>query len=209
LYSIRKATFTLFVTALLTANGTALAAKCKFQTDSTDKFTKVRTLQTRWDPLESFFNDFGKTSGTLLTSYVSAWHESGNSRLGVRIGLSSYSKRRPPDYELMDTVVIPEGARLLAMMADETVVTLFAKKEMRFNSKLVPPGTGSNDTDEFAIDTYAYLYYPLDAETIAALTRQNATNLRVEAADKNYDIEIHKKSYGDLKKAIECIQRAL
>jgi len=195
--------------SILLCSSTALAAKCKFQTDSTDKFTKVRTLQTRWDPLESFFNDIGKTSGTILTSYASAWHESGSTKLGIRIGLSSYSKRRPPDYELMDTVVIPEGARLMVMMADETVVTLFAKEEMRFNSKLIPPNTGSNVTDKFAIDTYAYIYYPLDAETIAALTRKNATNLRVEAVDKNYDIEIHKKSFGDLKKAIECIQGAL
>jgi len=209
LRSINKTTLALFVTALLITNGTAHAAKCKFQTDSTDKFTKVRTLQTRWDPLESFFNDLGKTSGTTLTSYASAWHESGSTRLGIRIGLSSYSKRRPPDYELMDTVVIPEGARLMVMMADETVVTLFAKEEMRFNSKLLPPNTGSNVTDKFAIDTYAYIYYPLDAELIAALTSQKATNLRVEAVDKNYDIEIHKKSFGDLKKAIECLQGAL
>ena len=209
MYSIRKATLTLFVTALVLANGTAHAAKCKFQTDSTDKFTKVRTLQTRWDPLESFFNDIGKTSGTTLTSYVSAWHKAGSTDLAVRIGLSSYSKRMPPEYELLDTIVIPEGARLLVMMADETVGTLFSKNEVRINSKAIPPETGTNITSKFVIDTEAVIHYALDAESIAALTSQNATNLRVEAAETNYDIEIHKKSFGDLKKAIECLQEAL
>ena len=115
----------------------------------------------------------------------------------------------PPEYELLDAIVIPEGARLLVMMADETVVTLFSKNELRVNSKLLPPETGSNITSKFAIDTLAYIHYALDAESISALTSQNATNLRVEAVDKNYDIEIHKKSFGDLRKAIECIQGAL
>jgi hypothetical protein len=45
--------------------------------------------------------------------------------------------------------------------------------------------------------------------TIAALTRQGATNIRVEAADTQYDVAIHKKSFGDITKAIECIQAAL
>ena len=206
---MNKTVLWLVAASILFPSGAANAAKCKFQEDSTDKFTKVRTLQTRWDPLESFFNDIGKTSGTTLTSYVSAWHESGSTRLAIRVGLSSYSKRRPPDYELIDAVVIPEGARLMVMMADKTVVTLFAKEEMRFNSKLILPNTGSNVTSEYAIDTYAFLNYPLDADTMANLTSQGATNLRVEAVDKNYDIEIHKKSFGDLKKAIECIQGAL
>ena len=209
MYSIRKATFTLFVTALLLASGAAHAAKCKFGEDSTDKFTKVRTLQTRWDPLESFFNDLGKTSGTTLTSYVSAWHKADNTNLVIRIGLSSYSKRRPPEYELLDTIVIPEGARLMVMMADESVLVLFSKNEVRINSKAIPPETGTNITSKFVIDTEAVIHYALDAESIAALTSQNATNLRVEAVDKNYDIEIHKKSFGDLKKAIECMQGAL
>jgi len=206
---MKKTTLTLFVTALLLANGTAYAAKCKFQTDSTDKFTKVRTLQTRWDPLESFFNDLGKTSGTTLTSYVSTWHKAGNTNLVLRIGLSSYSKRMPPEYELLDAIVIPEGARLLVMMADESVLVLFTKNEMRVNSKAIPPETGTNITSKFTIDTEAVIHYALDAESISALTRQDATNLRVEAAETNYDIEIHKKSFGDLKKAIECLQGAL
>jgi hypothetical protein len=129
--------------------------------------------------------------------------------LVIRIGLSKYSKRRPPDYELQDAIVIPEGARLLAMMADETVVVLYSPNELRINAKAIPPETGTNITSKFTIDTEAIIRYTLDAETIAALTSQNATNLRVEAAEKNYDIKIHKKSFGDLKKAIECLQGAL
>ena len=199
----------LITAAILFSSSAAFAAKCKFGEDSTDKFTKVRTLQTRWDPLESFFNDLGKTSGTTLTSYVSAWHQAGNTNLVIRIGLSSYSKRMPPDYELQDTVVIPEGARLMVMMADESVLVLFSKNELRINSKAIPPETGTNITSKFVIDTEAVIHYALDAESIAALTGQNATNLRVEAAETNYDIEIHKKSFGDLKKAIECLQGAL
>jgi hypothetical protein len=194
---------------ILFASGSAHAAKCKFSEDSVDKFTKVRTLSTRWDPLESFFGGLGKSPKTSLTSYVSARYAADSIYLAVRIGLSSYSKSRPPKYELQDAIVVPEGARLLAMMADESVVVLFSAHEVKVNSTAIPPETGSNITSEFAIDTEAVIRYVLDADTMKALTSQGATNLRVEAADTKYDIKVHKKSFGDLKKAIECIQEAL
>lgn len=206
---MKKSVLGLVVLSALFTSSAVHAAKCRFQHDSVDKFTKVRTLWTRWDPMESFFGDLGDTSMDTPAGFVSAWYETDEISLRVKIELKGFSDLEPPFYELEDRIVVPEGARLLVMMADETIVTLYSAREERVNSAVTPPETGMNITSSFEIEAEADIRYALDSEAIAALTRQGATNIRVEAADTQYDVAIHKKSFGDITKAIECIQAAL
>jgi hypothetical protein len=206
---VKKPVLVLVVVSVLFASSAVHAASCKFQHDSVDKFTKVRTLWTRWDPMESFFGDLGDRSMDTAAGFASAWYEADEISLRIKIELTGLSDLEPPSYELEDTIVVPEGARLLIMMADETIVTLFSAEEVRVNSAVTPPETGMNITSSFEIEAEADIRYALDGEAIAALTRQGATNIRVEAADTQYDVAIHKKSFGDITKAIECIQAAL
>ena len=51
--------------------------------------------------------------------------------LRIKIELTGLSDLEPPSYELEDTIVVPEGARLLIMMADETIVTLFSAERSK------------------------------------------------------------------------------
>lgn len=206
---MKKSALGLVVLSALFTSNVIHAAECRFQHDSVDKFTKVRTLWTRWDPMESFFGDLGDRSMDTPAGFASAWYEAGEISLRIKIKLTGLSDLEPPTYELEDTIVVPEGARLLVMMADETIVTLYSAREERVNSAVTPPETRTNITSSFEIEAKADIRYALDSEAIVALTRQGATNIRVEAADTQYDVAIHKKSFGDIKKAIECIRAAL
>ncbi len=204
---MKKATLWLIATSMLLAGGGADAAKCKYREDSVDKFTKVRTLWTKWNQLDSLFGGLSKRPNNVYAGYVSAGLNSDEIILQVKFQLVSESRLAPAKFLLKDTVVAPKGSRLLVMMADESIVKLYSDREVRVNAELFPPGTGGNTGNKFSTKSNATISYTLDADTIAALSRQDATKVRVETADPYYDIRIHKKSFGDIKKAIFCIQQ--
>ena len=62
--------------------------------------------------------------------------------------------------------------------------------------------------NEYVKTAEAAISYVMDENTTALLRAQDATNMRVEAGDTYYDIDIHKKSLGDVAAAIECLQQA-
>ncbi len=184
--------------AAIVASSDAAAADCKFDTDETDKFTKVRTLATRRESLESFWGDASKDEQKDI--YVSVWHRSGDHLLKLRIVFTSYVNRMPPPYELRNAIVIPKGSRLLVMMADGSIVTLLSKDSINKDARATWTSSGAT------VDAGATINYPLDDELMAALTHQGATKIRVAAADTHYDFKVHEKSLDDIGDAIRCIQ---
>lgn len=205
MYRVRHVWLVSFaVTVLLTSSGSG-AADCKYQTDSTDKFTKVRTLRTNWDSLMSWTTGFG--ADNYSDTYVSALSKgkggSFNTYLSVQISAYKYSKYQPRDHELENLIVVPEGARLLIMMEDQSIVELQASRGETARSGYQAPG---GDGGEYRITTVIAIGYTLDDSTADLLTAQNATHIRVETAEENHDVEIHKKSLGDIRKAVKCIQ---
>ena len=189
------------VLILLVTGNDAFSAGCKFDTDSTDKFTKERTLGTRRDSLESFWGDSSKDEQKDL--YVSAWYNNGERALRVDILLTRYVNRMPPPYQLRNTLVIPKGSRLLVKMADDTIVTLLSANPISSDSR------ATRMSGSVSVDTGAIIYYPLNDELMAALTSQGAAKLRVEAADTHYDLKIDDKSLDDIGNAIRCLQAEL
>jgi len=180
------------------ASGSSWAADCKFDTDETDKFTKVRTLVTQRDSLESFWGDGSKRKQQDI--YVSAYYHDGEQALNIQILFTNYVKRMPPEYELRNAIVIPGNSRLLLMMADGSIVTLNSANPVNANARATPTSS------RVSVDSAASIYYPLDDERIAALSSQSASRIRVEAAETHYDFEIHVKSQDDIGNAIKCIQ---
>ena len=184
--------------AAIVASSDAAAADCKFDTDETDKFTKVRTLATRRESLESFWGDTVKDEQKDI--YVSVWHRSGDHLLQLGIMFTSLVNRMPPPYELKNAIVIPKGSRLLVMMADGSIVTLLSKDAINKDAKATWTSIGAT------VNAGTTINYPLDDELMAALTHQGATKIRVEAADTQYDFKVHEKSLDDIGDAIRCIQ---
>jgi len=190
-----------FAASATFAGGVATAADCKIETDETDKFTKVRTVITRRNSLESFWGDSSKDKQKDI--YVAAWYKDGNKALQIGLWFTNYVERMPPDYELRNTLVIPKESRLLVMMADGSIVTLHSVNPINANSR------ATRTSSRVSVDTGATIYYPLDDDLITALTSQGATKLRVEAAEKHYDFEVHEKSLTDIGDAIQCLQATL
>jgi len=193
---------------------TANAAKCKFQDGSYNALTKVRTVQTKWEKLISGLGKSPEGPHEVQAAAVSAKLEGSNSYLAIRISLEDYSRREPPPYQLEDAIAIPESSQLLILMDDGAILRLPAKDEHSFDATFVPPGTASStrfrktDMNDYVKTTEAFISYVLDENTAAALRAQDATNMRVEAGDTYYDIDLQKKSRGDVAAAIECLQSA-
>jgi len=190
--------------ALLTAPS-ALAAKCSYATNTKDKFTKETTVQTDWNSLHGLF-DFSSDSD--FTMSISAYAPNDEQYLIVKISAMKFSDTEPRAYELEDLIVVSEGASLMVMMKDESVVELFSSQRRSARTHVLKPNAGSNITDNYVIDYDIDARYVLDAESAEALSAQDATHIRVVSDNKNYDIEIHKRSVGDIRNAVGCIQQA-
>jgi hypothetical protein len=183
------------------ASGSVWAADCKFDTDEVDKFTKVRTLVTRRNSLESFWGDTSKDEQKDI--YVSAYYRDGYQALNLQIMFTRYVDRMPPSYELRNAIVIPKNSPLLVMMADGNIVTLNSLYPIDADARATYTSIG------VSIDSGASIYYPLNDELIAALSSQAAAKIRVQAADMHYDFEVHEKSRDDIGNAIRCVQENL
>jgi hypothetical protein len=183
------------------ASGNVSAADCKFDTDETDKFTKVRTLATRRNSLESFWGDSSVDKQKNI--YVSAYYHDGDLALNLQIMFTRYVDRMPPSYELRDAIVIPKDSPLLVMMADGSIVTLNSFYPINANA------TAMYTSTRVSVDSGASIFYPLDDQLIAALSSQAATKIRVQAAGTHYDFEIDEKSQYDIGNAIRCLQEKL
>ena len=203
----------LLATTMLGAGETVNAASCKFQDDSVDKFTKVHSMWTRWEPLSSVMGSmFGKSSKgphEVYEAYVSARFEGDNDYLIINIGVEDYIEMRPPPYELENAIVVPEDSQLLVLMADGAILHLPVASAHNFDANFLAPNYGSNSSkNDYWKFVDANISYKLDEQTITALSAQDATNMRIEAGDTYYDIDIHKKSTGDMAATLECLRQA-
>jgi hypothetical protein len=186
---------------LLAAHPPAEAAKCAYEINSVDKFTKVKTLRTKWASLDPWSAIIGSNSH--LAASISAGLNADSRTLGLQLIRQRSSSYRPRAYELRDVIVVAEGARLLVLMADDTILELPALHEERASAQYYAT---NNDATEFAIKTIAEINFALDGPTIEALMKQEAKRIRVEAEDRNYDVIIDEAWRGNFQWALGCIQ---
>jgi len=198
--------------AMLLATATANAAKCKYADDEVDKFTNVRTVQTKPKLVTSMMSAFGrapKGPHAVYAGNVSSWFEGDDYFLTMRILVENYIPHEPPPYELENAIVVSEDSHLLILMADGSIERLPVRKQYGFDSQFLRPNAdGNSSKNDFWKSTEAHISYVLDEPMMTVLTSQDATNMRIEAGDDYYDIEIQKKSRGDMAEVIGCIQQA-
>jgi hypothetical protein len=106
---------------------------------------------------------------------------------------------------LQDVIVVLEGAPLLILMADDSIVELIATHDVRKSAYSLAPEDHDFDTDKYTVRAAANIEYALPPEAIAALKSQNATDLRITAANRSFDIEVNKKSFEDFQNAFACM----
>lgn len=186
---------------LLAIHAPARAAKCKYEVNSVDKFTKVKTLQTKWASLDPLAVIIG--TDTYIVAAISAHLQAESRFLGLQLTRHETSSYRPRNYELQDVIVVVKGARLLVLLADDTIVELPALREVRANASYA---AADSSATEFAIKTVAEINFALDEATTEALLKREAKRIRVEAEDRNYDVIIDDGLRDNFQWALGCIQ---
>jgi len=162
----------LIVTIILFIASTASAEECKYKTNEADPFTKEKIVLTKWKPFRPTGNeavDHGWMAGAI---------EHGKKFLALRIGLVGYYGQP----------TVPEGGKLLILMADDTIVELAAYEEVKLS--------GRN----------AIVRFELDAASLQALTAQGTTDIRLSTIEDEHDFSFGNKPTGRMQYVLSCIQ---
>ena len=177
--------------SLLFAVATATAAKCKYNVDTVNHRTGEYVRWTKW-------NTFRLRQDPVMLAVVS---EGDRKYLALRMeGSRGTHSDRPTAAVLDSELVVPKGANLLVLMADESVLELHAEQEVVADSYYYIMGNGTYDLHFNVI-----IKYELDADAIASLTTHRLKVLRLSAGDEDFDFEFGDKGSDRVLKALACI----
>lgn len=192
----------IIIIAVLLLGQTANAAGCKYQQNETDKFTKVVTRWTKWNPLTSTWH----FSSTHHIPYVSVYSVDGDAHLLLKIETFIQKKYPPDELYLDEYLVVSEGAPLFITMADETILELPALNNVRANTHTAEDrDSGPDAVTMYRTTGTAIIKYPLDDATKDALAGQSINVIRVTTDNSNFDFDVNKKSVNDFATAVKCI----
>lgn len=184
----------------------ANAAKCKWQVDTVSYSSGDPVRWTRW-----------VRNRTILTRPYAALagvSEGEQKYLGLQvIGVQQTLATRPTKEDLDALFLIPAGSTLSILLADNSTFELLSTEDVIGDSDMIveddvfaddgPKAKGENG---YAIEAFAILKFPLSGDAIAALTAQDAREMRLHADGKEYEFSFGRKPVGKIKDAIGCIQ---
>ena len=185
------------VVSLIFGCGAAHAAKCKYETDTTNAITNEKVQWTKW----SHFKLFNTANG-----YLAGVVEGDRKYLAIQVVSYEWRPDRPSKEDLDSAVIIPAGATLLVLLADESVVELHAENEVIGDSEFFVPRSWKNGADDYQVQTYTVVKYPLNDFALSALLAQGANDLRMEASDGDHDYSFGDKPVDKIQKVLGCFQ---
>jgi hypothetical protein len=182
------------IAVLIALTGTAAnAASCKYQVDTVSYASGETIRWTRWK--------MNRTFHTGSYSLISGIEEGDRKFLGVQlVDTSKKASSRPTKAELDVMMVIPAGAKLSLVMADESIVELFTEQDVVADSDFT-----TNAVDSYSIESAAVIKFPLSAEAFAALSTQKVMDVRVHTEQRQYDYSFGKKGSDKIQEALGCI----
>lgn len=149
------------------------AADCKYKENKLDSFTKQKVVLTKWKAFRPTGNQ------AVNHGWMAGAVKGDKTFLALRIGVVGYGG--PP-------MSVLEGASLLVLMADDSVVELAAYEEVWIeNSSVV-------------------IHYELNAETMAALTAQGTSDIRVTTNHGDHDFNFGNKPTDRMQFVLGCVQ---
>lgn len=173
---------------------TPAMAKCKYQADMTSIVTNESVRWTNW----TMFSMMITTKDYALVNGMS---EGERKYVGLRLHVQNSAPERPTKEDLDSAVVIPEGAKALFLMADDSVVELQSEEEQVGDTDLVMKGVHNYD-----IVTDTIVRFPTTAEDLEALTAQRVKQIRLATTNGDLDFEFGKKGSKKMQKVLECIR---
>jgi len=170
---------------------TANAAKCKYNVDTVNHRTGEKVRWTKW-------NTFRLRQDPVMLAVVA---EGDRKYLALRMNGSRGTRTERPTVEVLDSeLIVQEGANLLVLMADESVLELHAEKEVIADSYYYVMKNGTYDMHFNVI-----IKYELDAGALIELTSKRLKVLRLSAGDEDFDFEFGDKGSDRVSKALVCI----
>jgi len=161
----------LTIVIVLTSVG-AGAAECKYKKNELDPFTDEKIVLTKWKTFRPTGNQ------AVNHGWMAGAIEHGKIFLALRIGLVGYHTQP----------TVPEGGKLLILMADDSIVELAAYEPVKLSS------------------WSAVVKYELDENTLAALTAQGTTDVRVSTKHDEHDFSFGRKPTTRMQFVLGCLQ---
>jgi hypothetical protein len=194
-----------FAMTTLFAHAGASAAECKYEKNEIDKFTKAKVIETDWERLTT-----GAKFFATFSTYASVRVKGDETFLRVKFALTEHEKYRPRQYQLNNRFTIAEGSPLLLLLADGTLVELQTSRGAKVTAKYTDP-KDMEYVEDFQIESAGEIQYTLDDASIAALTAQDVTNLRIAGVEKytdpystRFDVSVREKMISSIRKALVC-----
>jgi hypothetical protein len=189
------------------------ADECKFDRIEIDTFTKEKTVHTQKRMLTDRANGFvgrvfGGDASEVLMRGIS---EGGDRYIGVEVRLLKTYGTPIDTQDLREALLVKEGAKLMILMDDDSIVKLSADQDYR--------GKASVDVDadgNYAVDAEVTALYRLTDESAEALTSREAMvvrvavdsgNLGLSGREANINFGTNSKSKSFFKDAIICLEQ--
>jgi len=181
------------------------AADCKYQWDTTNYRTGEKVMWSRWVMNKRVISNgiYGLLAGV---------SEGDKKYLALQtVSFDGYSDQRPSKADIDSAMVIPDNAKLSILMADGSIFDLFAERGVIGDTSVVVNGSEKDEDFDFGrpsgytYKSHATLKFALDADAIATLNGQLATDMRLHATGKNYDITFGSKPSDKIQEVLACI----
>jgi hypothetical protein len=172
----------------------AANTKCKFQTDVLNVFTNEQIRWTHWDSFR-----LSISMGNYVM--VNGISEGERKYLGLRLQVRKKQADRPTKHDLDNAFVVPEGAKLLLLMADDSFIELHTDEEFVGDSDF-----GMYNNGVYGITSEPVVKYPLDSDSMSALTAQRVKQIRLSTTDRDIDFEFGKKGSKKMQEVLLCIR---
>jgi hypothetical protein len=180
-------------------------ADCKYQWDTSNYRTGEKVLWSRW-----VMNKRVNTTG--VYGLLSGVKEGGKKYLALQtVAFDGFSAARPGKEDIDSAMVIPDNAKLSVLLADGTIFDLFAEHGVVGDTSIVVNGSELDGDfqigrkDGYSFKSHSIVKFLLDDAAIAALNAQLATDLRLHATGKNYDITFGSKPSDKIQEVLACI----
>ena len=179
---------------ILMLAATTASAKCKYQADMANVFTGEHVRWTQW-------KTFNLAITTDPYALVNGIAEGDRKYFGLRVRSKSTLPRPATKDDLDNAFVVPAGAKVLLLLADDSVVELKTDEKFTGDSDFFLRNDGRSD-----IGTDTLLKVPLNAENLNALTAQRVKQIRLSTTAGDVDLPFGKKGSKRMQEVLECIR---
>ena len=206
---MKALTFLMLMCIPLSAN--AKSAKCEFQQVDIDPFTKTAPFiaTERYRLTDWLTGVIRREMGNNAEFQVSAIREKDQDYLSLKVRFRRSMADEPSAEDIRTGLVIPEGAKLFILMADNSVTALASDQTVTANTRY------EIDDGKYVIDSSTEIRYRLDAKAAEALVSQDAMIGRFFAKSGRlgfvnsggyFSFEMARNSRDFFRQAILCLQ---